>query len=498
MRKLFCLLSGLLAIAFTSCTNEELDQFDLQSAQGTVSIQAYTPADTPDTRITFTPNGNKIDLAWEREESFSVIHVNQNAIFSKNTDGNTFTGTLPEKEGNNDYYAAYPVTTSTDMDSVPYDLTLQTGQLNSELTYMRARSADGSNFSFEHCVVILKATFSGLPAGSKIKQIYVTTKTPYVKGNYSLFNGEFKNGASNRISIHFATAVSTDTPVYIYLPPMNQADKELLFEVTTDDGKFYTATLEGEAGLDVPAGLVFRASVSLANSTPYLTFRATSMQRFSLIEVNTGGTYTLDPSLQYQVGDGEWQQLTFENTLIAFGGNIGDLRIRGKSINGTADGSSNKDRGSYIKFDNDVPVVCTGDIRTLLDWENYTTVSTSSACFKKFFYNCTQLISAPDLPATQLCNYCYAFMFQGCTNLAVAPVLPAPALSTSCYSNMFNGCTSLKHVTMLATSIGFFDLLNWMANVSSTGTFVKAPSKNDLDSGSSGIPSGWTVVNYGE
>ena len=37
----------------------------------------------------------------------------------------------------------------------------------------------------------------------------------------------------------------------------------------------------------------------------------------------------------------------------------------------------------------------------------------------------------------------------------------------------------------------------WLLGVSSTGTFIKAAEINDLPKGSSGIPTGWTVKNYG-
>ena len=52
---------------------------------------------------------------------------------------------------------------------------------------------------------------------------------------------------------------------------------------------------------------------------------------------------------------------------------------------------------------------------------------------------------------------------------------------------------------MLATDISAADCLNqWLYNVSSKGTFIKAAEMNEssFTTGESGIPSGWTVVNY--
>ena len=115
-------------------------------------------------------------------------------------------------------------------------------------------------------------------------------------------------------------------------------------------------------------------------------------------------------------------------------------------------------------------------------------------CYNSMFQGCTSLTSAPELPATTLANYCYNNMFQGCTSLTTAPVLPATTLATYCYNSMFQGCTSLNYIKCLATVIpGPEYLTNWVAGVSSTGTFVKAASMTGWSRGDSGIPTNWTV-----
>jgi hypothetical protein len=63
---------------------------------------------------------------------------------------------------------------------------------------------------------------------------------------------------------------------------------------------------------------------------------------------------------------------------------------------------------------------------------------------------------------------------------------------------MFSGCSELNYIKMLATDISASGCLsNWVYNVSSTGTFVKNPAMTSLSTGTSGIPSGWTVVDNG-
>ena len=112
------------------------------------------------------------------------------------------------------------------------------------------------------------------------------------------------------------------------------------------------------------------------------------------------------------------------------------------------------------------------------------------------FYGCSSLTTAPNLPATTLASNCYYTMFRGCKNLTTAPELPATTLENNCYQNMFYGCKKLNYIKMLATDISASNCLNnWVKDVSSTGTFVKNASMTSLPTGTSGIPSGWTVQN---
>jgi hypothetical protein len=123
----------------------------------------------------------------------------------------------------------------------------------------------------------------------------------------------------------------------------------------------------------------------------------------------------------------------------------------------------------------------------------------ASNCYSFMFYRCTGLTSAPELPATTLTNYCYNDMFSNCINLTTAPELPATTLASNCYYSMFNGCSNLNYIKMLATDISASDCLySWVYGVASSGTFVKNPAMNSLQTGTGGIPRGWTVINDGE
>ena len=180
-----------------------------------------------------------------------------------------------------------------------------------------------------------------------------------------------------------------------------------------------------------------------AEHIPYVTFTAESEQTFTFsISANFATALGENEYFEYSVGGGEWTQFKTTVDNIKFGGTLGSLRLRGKSSKGTA---LNSGSGcSRIKFTTaNSPVDCTGDIRTLIDYENYADVSTADAKFCSLFYQNTELRTAPKLPATTLANYCYREMFTYCTALTTAPELPAKTLAELCYCLMFSGCTAL-------------------------------------------------------
>ena len=170
----------------------------------------------------------------------------------------------------------------------------------------------------------------------------------------------------------------------------------------------------------------------------YLTFTADAYQYFRMA---CTGEYELS-GLEYSVNFGEWKKYT-SGTSVTFGGKYGNLRLRGTSVTGTAE---NETKYATIRLTRDVKVQCTGDIRTLLDYNDYKNVNTSNARFCYLFYKCNVLTSAPKLPAKDLADRCYHNMFAECTAIEKAPELPATKLKEYCYYCMFDGCTALTEV----------------------------------------------------
>ena len=178
------------------------------------------------------------------------------------------------------------------------------------------------------------------------------------------------------------------------------------------------------------------------DGTEYVTFTADSEQGFTFVKSLQYASNL--PGLEYSVGNGAWIHIPIEGIAepVKFGGTLGSLRLRGINQYGT-----NSDR--TVKFSNNTPVACSGDIRTLIDYTQYKTVDTGSAKFGFLFNGCTQLTTAPMLPATKLADNCYEGMFYGCTALTNAPALPATELAERCYYSMFYGCTALKSAPAL-------------------------------------------------
>lgn len=137
---------------------------------------------------------------------------------------------------------------------------------------------------------------------------------------------------------------------------------------------------------------------------------------------------------------------------------------------------------------------------TVISVENMELPATtlSTWCYTNMFNRASNLTTPPKvLPATSLVSQCYYNMFYSCSSLTASPLLPAPTLVTECYRQMFRNCTNISSVTCLATNISATDCTNnWLYNAKSTGTFIKDANMSSWTTGTSGIPTKWTVLDY--
>ena len=248
---------------------------------------------------------------------------------------------------------------------------------------------------------------------------------------YALIDPNYNPSTAPFLSLEVADGESKTTEKYTTTPTTFVAGKSYTYQLKVGKNKI---SVSGITVADWDTGKI-TDNGKAEQIIPYVTFTADAEQKFKM---TTSGNYTIS-GLQYSVNNGKWENVE-KDIPVAFGGTNGDLRLRGTNTKGTA---SAWYVFSNITFTKNVNVACTGDIRTLLDWRNYSTVNTQNARFCYLFSDCTVLTSAPELPAKELADNCYLGMFYRCTSLTSAPKLKATVLKRSCYERMFFGCTSL-------------------------------------------------------
>ena len=279
---------------------------------------------------------------------------------------------------------------------------------------------------------------------TKVNHIRIASKASTDAGETSTIDIKpLQNGEGGKGTTYTALVIPGEVEGKLYFTDNESTETPLVVKTgALEAGKSYTYNL-----------IVGKNKVTIGNVTvaewgnkdidggkaeyyPYVTFTADAKQTFKI----TTKDYSI-PNLEYSVNNGKWATVE-AGTEVTFGGANSTLRLRGTNFNGTASGPL---AYSTITFtDKNVEVACTGDIRTLQDWRNYSTVNTQNARFCSLFYDCAVLTSAPELPATKLAENCYSNMFEGCTSLTSAPELKATTLANNCYSSMFSGCTSLE------------------------------------------------------
>lgn len=256
--------------------------------------------------------------------------------------------------------------------------------------------------------------------------------------------------------LYFSADESTETPLVVKTASL-EAGKSYTYNLTVGKNKI---TVNDVTVADWNTGNITGGNTDVKDKTPYVTFSAPAEQTFKMV---CYGGYKIS-NLQYSVNFGDWKEVK-ANEGVTFGGQKGGLRLRGKNVKGTADSNDTRiystitftfDKNKENNVNTNVMVACTGDIRTLLDYDHYETVSTSEARFVKLFNNCQALTSAPKLPATDIASDCYNSMFYYCRYLKNAPELPATILKDQCYQNMFYACVSLTSAPKLpATKLVF-------------------------------------------
>ena len=463
--KLLCTWAASLLLAGCSSEADMSKLMDWQSNPDAVHFTASVnnattrtnPAATDDAqtifnnndKVTVSNNGNQADYAYNGE-SWAPAEANKYLLWDRSN--LTFNCWYPAG-GNNTATVGYLTT-----DQSSEKLMAKSDYMNAEKTLTTADDPLNFNLVRKTARLILKISgFTDVPGN--IKHVRIVSKASTAAGETKNIDitpfAQKGEGEIGGIGTTYTALVIPGEVVakFYFTDDMSDAKPLTMTTNVTEAGNSYIYNLNVIKRTKIEVTGITEGPWTANGTTtgdlicyPYVTFKAEQAQTFKMTPQYG---YTIS-GLEYSVNGGEWKKVVAD-TGVDFGGDKGNLRLRGTNHNGTADDSG----CSTIKFtDSNVKVACTGDIRTLLDWKNYSTVETQNARFCNLFEGRSVLTSAPELPATMLADNCYSAMFSGCTSLTSAPKLPATTLAVGCYSNMFSDCTSLTSApTLSATTL---------------------------------------------
>ena len=467
--KLLCTWAASLLLAGCSSEADMSKLMDWQSNPDAVHFTASVnnattrtnPAATDDAQtkfnendqVTVSNNGNQADYAYNGKSWVPAIADKYLLLDKSNL---TYNCWYPAG-GNNTATIGYLTA-----DQSSEELMAKSDYMNAEKTLNTADEALNFNLERKTARIILKISgFTDVPG--TIKHVRIVSKASTAEGEANTIDitpfAQKGEGEIGGIGTTYTALVIPGEVVakFYFTDDMSDAKPLTMTTNITAAGNSYIYNLNVIKRTKIEVTGI-KAGPWTANGTttddlicyPYVTFKAEQAQTFKMTAQEG---YKIS-GLEYSVNFDDWKDVVADE-VVEFGGDKGDLRLRGTNTNGTA---SADDPYSTITFtDSNVKVACTGDIRTLLNWGNYSTVETQNARFCNLFENCSVLTSAPELPATTLADNCYSSMFSGCKSLTSAPKLPATTLALGCYSSMFSDCTSLTSApTLSATELAIY------------------------------------------
>ena len=465
MKKILLFASA--ALLFAGCAKENITPTETpdntQKGDITLSFSASQTGFGTKAAIgepTIDAEGTKsIPINWQSTDKISVFDGDyKNCPFSTK-DFSTETTTSCTFEGNvtklaTDYTAVYPYTVGATISetgvisgvTLPATQTAVEGSFDPKAALMAAKTVSGKReLAFQNLVGYVKVTTDfdckqiELCAASGEKLSGEGTITSDGTPSFTL-----NDGAESSITLRPAgEGTLAAGTYYIAVPATTLAAGWSIRLTDTDD---IVSTKKGSKDITFKQSTVLNLGTISKIEPRYLTFSAESEQTFTInFQPDKAAAFTLGNGeyFEYRVGNDQWNKFTETKSVVSFGGAGNDLQLRGISSKGTA--VSDDTQWTTISFgNNNTPVSCSGDIRTLVNYKDYENANTSNARFCNLFNNCLQLTSAPDLPATELASKCYYCMFNHCESLTTAPAeLPAKTLAEKCYESMFAFCSSL-------------------------------------------------------
>ena len=472
MKKLYAMIL-LAVVLFAACTHE-----NDPVVEQIVTIQASIAHDS-DSRVALGEGVNENKVSWTTGDKIT-LNIGEGEYEFTWQSGTTFAytggGTLPGFDEVTSITATYASSFNTTQTGLKSDVgsymalsattTVETGQDYSDL-----------ELRFSHGTSVLKLTLSNEAfKDANITDITVKAGTTVVAktATETTFTGDAENGS---VTVYFAIQPATLENVTIHATCSGNPYSSSLGNKTVVAGKLYTVDVQEV----LPNCLIFVAEaegqslkIRAGGGFGGAMFPGEGEEELNL-QYSTDGKLWCDFEKENWV---EYKSVDFENK---------KLFLRGTAENGT--------NGAKISFGNDAKVACSGDIRTLMNYENYSDIQTSGN-FQSLFQGCTSLTTAPALPATTLAQECYSGMFSGCTSLTTAPALPATTLAQECYMYMFQECTSLNAAPALpATNLKDNCYTDMFYSCVSLTTAPALPATNLASMCYSGMFAGCTSLN---
>ncbi|MBQ4525332.1 MAG: hypothetical protein IJA00_04575 [Bacteroidaceae bacterium] len=325
MKKNYVWAAALLMLA--ACSNEDVltttDNPDRGNEGCHVTVTATLPGN--DSRVALqdvTENGkNIIKVAWnESGEAFTVMTTNEQQVTSEENDGgnvftqeggNQFVGTLPSAVNGQPYYAIYPPVdlyyvddegndwpcywdgdmpiTSFSATKVPFDLSVQDGELGITNPLMYATSTGGQQFDFRHLTAIVKFTLGGL---SEVGDGEIEFKITWQGGcppwgvldltGYTVAEMYPDVDDSQECSVNvFANIIEGTATFYAYLPPIDQGKTLNISYSRNDYNKTDIVDYTAQVNLNeksIEAGKYYRAERTVTKNQISTTMTAGNVQ----------------------------------------------------------------------------------------------------------------------------------------------------------------------------------------------------------------------------
>ena len=477
MKKSF-VFSLLAVLAITGCQAEleEVNPEITTLEESKVFTASIDDGFSIDTRTSLDGSGNVFWKLGDQVSIFAGSTVNEQYQVSDSSDGKT-TATLNKVSGGgfvagpdiDNNVAFYPYASTAELVKSGSNYVIRGIDLPATQTYAEGSFGNGAfpmaaetsskedmNFKFKNVLGGLKLQLKGT---ATITSISVTGNNEEIlcgNAEVTVSTGSIptitlSDASAKTVILNCGAGVTLDsetaTPFIIALPPMTMTGG---FKVTVTDSEGKQMEIKTTKSQTITRSYLLKMPVVTYEGTVVmqpLTFTSTGSTSISLIKYGSPDAI----SLEYKVGDGEWTSYTIGEAI--------DLTDGQKLLFRAGEGGN----ASFSKYDyyyrftvtGSGTVAASGNIMSLLNQEGGLTIP-SADCFCNLFYYCSQLTSAPELPATTLSEGCYFNMFYGCTSLTTAPKLPATTLAEGCYLKMFYGCTSLTTAPKLpATTLAY-------------------------------------------